>query len=46
MVFIVGVTYDLAITLTFYGYKDIILYFRKEILNQQYGCVNNNNEKC
>ena len=24
-VFIVGVTYDLAITLTFYGYKDIYL---------------------
>ena len=42
MVFIVGVMYDQAITLTFYGYKDIILYFWKEILNQKYGWVNNN----
>ena len=45
MIFIVGFRYDLAITLTFYGYKDIILYFWKEILNQNYSHVNSNNGK-
>ena len=39
-------TYDVAVTLIFYGYNDINLYFWKEILNQKNGCIKSNNEKC